>query len=81
MTEWCENWRVNDWKTATNKTVKNQDILQPLCDIVHKLKDKIQFIHIRSHTGKKDELSLGNEIVDKLATQGALKNEVKKEKS
>lgn len=72
VTEWCYKWRENNWKTADKKIVKNQDILKPLCDIVSKLKDKIQFIHVYSHTGKQDELSKGNEIVDKLATQGAL---------
>lgn len=73
VTEWCHKWKKNDWKTADNKIVKNQDILKPLCDIVSKLKEKVQFIHVYSHTGKTDELSKGNDVADQLATNGALK--------
>jgi len=73
LTVWGKSWDKNDWKTATNKPVKNQDILKPLYDIVKKLKDKIEFEHVNSHTGKKDYKSIGNEIADKLATSGAKK--------
>jgi ribonuclease HI len=73
LTVWGKSWEENDWKTATNKPVKNQDILKPLYDIVKKLKDKVEFKHVNSHTGKKDYESVGNEMADKLATSGARK--------
>lgn len=73
LTEWGYDWVKNNWKTSANKTVKNQDILKPLFNIVQKMKDKIQFIHVHSHTNRTDPKSLGNAMADKLATEGAQK--------
>lgn len=70
LTKWSDGWIANDWKTATGKSVKNQDILKPLISILKKF--NVTFKHVHSHTGKSDYLSVGNAIVDKLATSGAL---------
>jgi hypothetical protein len=40
---------------------------------MQKYKGKIFLHHVRSHTGKQDFESIGNEFADKLATQGANK--------
>jgi len=42
--------------------------------MLQKYKGLIKFTHVRSHTGKQDPHSLGNEQADKLATSGAMKN-------
>lgn len=73
LTVWITTWEKNSWKTASNKSVKNQDIIKPLHSILQKFKNKIEFIHVMSHTGKTDTKSLGNEMADKLATTGAMK--------
>lgn len=75
-TIWMYKWVKNKWKTANGDDVKNQDILQRLYSIIMKQKDKIKFVHVKSHTGKKDVLSVGNAIVDKLATSGAQKSKI-----
>lgn len=75
LTTWMYDWAKNSWKTSNNKDVMNQDILKPLYDIIKKNKDKIEFIHVHSHTGKKDRLSKNNAIADKLATDGAKREE------
>lgn len=73
LTIWINAWKKNNWKTSGKKEVLNQDIIKKIDDkILSKYKDKITFTHVRSHTGKKDIHSLGNEQADILATNGAL---------
>lgn len=69
LTKWAKQWEKNDWKTANNEPAKNLDIIKPLMSIIKKM--SVEFTHVHSHTGKRDELSLGNAIADKLATDGA----------
>ena len=73
LTVWINDWIKKSWRTSTNKPVMNQDILKPLNSILQKFKNKIEFIHVMSHTKKTDYMSIGNGIADKLATDGALK--------
>lgn len=70
-TIWIEKWKLNKWKTSDGKMVKNQDILKPLDSVLQKFKNKIEFIHVPSHTGKTDYNSVNNAIADHLATSGA----------
>jgi ribonuclease HI len=72
LTIWIKNWKKNNWKNAAGKPVANQDIISKIDEYLQKHQGKIFFHHIRSHTGKKDFYSLGNEKADKLATHGAL---------
>ncbi len=71
LTEWIHNWKQNNWKGSTGKPVKNKDIIEPINEIMLKHPSKIKFIHVRSHTGKKDYASIGNDKADKLAVAGA----------
>lgn len=73
LTNWIDSWKKNGWKTANGKEVLNQDIIKKIDKKIQKHKGKITFTHVRSHTGKLDKHSLGNEEADKLATAGALK--------
>ena len=77
LTIWYINWEQNDWKNAQGKPVMNQDIIKPIIKFLKKNKDKIKFKHVRSHTGKQDYESLGNDMADKLANEGAMKSIVK----
>lgn len=70
-TSWIKDWVTNNWKTATNKPVMNQDILKPLYYLLQKFKNKLEFIHVASHTGKKDYKSIGNAKADQLALDGS----------
>lgn len=71
LTQWIISWKKNGWKTANNKQVLNQDIIKKIDKKLTKYEGKINFTHVRSHTGKSDKHSLGNEQADKLATDGA----------
>lgn len=73
LTVWITTWKHNSWMTSSNKPVKNQDIIKPLYNILQKFKNKIEFIHVMSHTGKTDNKSIGNAMADKLAILGAMK--------
>jgi len=71
LTQWIFKWEKNGWKTAAKKPVKNLDLIKPIYQIIKKYKGRINFIHVRSHTGKKDYLSVGNSEADELAVAGA----------
>jgi ribonuclease HI len=66
----------NKWLPKWKKSLKaylNFDIIDEIDNAIHNVPFKINFIHIRSHTGKNDVHSISNDIVDKLAKNGALK--------
>ena len=71
LTVWINKWKQNDWKGSNNKPVKNRDIIEPIHELMEKNPNKIFFTHVRSHTGKKDFESIGNDKADKLAVYGA----------
>jgi ribonuclease HI len=71
LTIWINTWKKNNWKTANNKQVLNQDIIMRIDKMLQKYNGKILFSHVRSHTGKTDQHSIGNDKADKLATAGA----------
>ncbi len=67
LTIWIKGWKKNNWKSSTGKDVMNQDIIKKLDDLIISHEGKIEFKHVRSHTGKKDFESINNDIVDELA--------------
>lgn len=73
LTEWITNWKKNGWKTANKKPVLNVDIIKKIDRYMQKYEGKIIFHHVKSHTGKLDALSIGNDKADELAKAGANK--------
>lgn len=67
LTRWIFAWEKNGWKTTNNLPVANKEFIEP----IHKYCSKytINFKHVRSHTGKTDADSLGNDMADRLATK------------
>ena len=73
LTVWIINWKKNNWKATTGKDVLNQDLIIKLDKLIEKFKSKygsIKFVHVRSHTGKRDWESINNDLVDVLAKKG-----------
>jgi len=70
ITSWASGWKRRGWTTSSGSKVKNLDIIEPLYNLYVANASRINFKHVRSHTGKKDPISLGNEKADKLATEG-----------
>lgn len=69
ITKWIPKWIKNNWINSKNESVKNKDLLEELYFKYIKL--QIYFIHINSHTNKKDRHSLGNAMADKFALNGS----------
>ena len=65
---WYKSWIKN------KKDYLNKDIIDEIMKMIKNSNFKINVIHINSHTGKNDIHSINNDIVDKLAKDGALKN-------
>ncbi|XP_023020588.2 ribonuclease H, partial [Leptinotarsa decemlineata] len=66
ITKWINNWKRNNWKTASGGAVKNKEDLQKLDEIIKSFSD-VKWHHVAGHQGIK-----GNEEADKLARNGAL---------
>jgi len=69
--KWAIKWSRDGWRKTTGEAVLHQDIIEPLFTAVKTWKNspyKIEFHHVRSHTGKTDPLSIGNARADELAT-------------
>ncbi len=62
ITQWLDDWKRRDWKTANKKPVKNVDLWQQL-DVVNSKHD-VEWCWVKGHSGHAD-----NERVDMLANQ------------
>ena len=63
ITKWIFNWKKNNWKTSSKKTVKNSDLWIQLDEI--QSKREVKWNWIKGHAG-----NLGNERADELARMG-----------
>jgi ribonuclease HI len=63
ITEWLENWKLKDWKTAGRKPVKNRDLWQELDH--QTTRHQVHWIWVKGHSG-----DAGNERADALANLG-----------
>ncbi|MDH5573036.1 MAG: ribonuclease HI [Gammaproteobacteria bacterium] len=63
ITEWMDNWKKRNWKTANKKPVKNVDLWLRLDKAVQS--HQVKWHWVRGHSGHPE-----NEIADQLANQG-----------
>jgi ribonuclease HI len=63
ITEWIENWKRRNWRTAAKKPVKNVDLWQALDEQVSR--HDIKWVWVKGHAG-----NAGNEAADRLANRG-----------
>lgn len=70
LTKWLPGWKIKNWKKADGAPVKNVDLLKIL-DVLIK-KRIVVFKHVKAHTGKKDWMSINNDLADILAKKAAL---------
>lgn len=63
ITEWIDNWKRRDWKTAAKKPVKNVDLWQQLDALASE--HEIDWRWVKGHSGHVE-----NERVDQLANRG-----------
>ena len=63
ITEWMENWKRRNWKTAAKKPVQNQALWQRLDELVSR--HEVQWDWVKGHSGHPE-----NELADALANRG-----------
>jgi ribonuclease HI len=63
ITEWIENWKARDWKTAAKKPVKNIDLWKALEAALHP--HRVSWKWVKGHSGVAE-----NERADELARNG-----------
>jgi ribonuclease HI len=66
LTKWISGWISRGWKTAAGGDVLHRDLIQATSTLLSKFKSH-HFIHVRAHTGKDDDLSKQNDVVDRMA--------------
>ncbi len=65
--EWLPNW------IKKKKEYMNPDIINQIVDHLAHAPFKVNFYHVRAHTGKSDPHSIANDVVDELAKRGAFR--------
>ncbi len=63
ITEWIENWKRRNWRTAAKKPVKNAELWQELD--AEAARHEIDWHWVKGHSGHRE-----NEIADQLANRG-----------
>jgi ribonuclease HI len=66
VTEWCQKWKANGWKTASGTSVKNQDLWELLLEKIEGFEGdgfSVQFFQLKREW---------NEAADRCAKQGAV---------
>ncbi len=63
ITEWLPNWKKRNWKTASKKPVKNDDLWRELDQLAQT--HDISWHWVKGHSGHRE-----NEIADDLANRG-----------
>lgn len=66
ITQWISTWKKNNWKTANNKDVKNQDLWVILDNLLAQIQIPIEFQWIKGHANDKF-----NEYVDQAAKKAS----------
>jgi len=66
ISNWINNWKKNNWKTAAKKEVLNQDLWKRLDELAKY--HSVNWYWVKGHSGVE-----GNEICDKLATDAIKK--------
>jgi len=68
LTEWFTGWVARNWKTSVGKDVLHRDLIEETATLLSKRKS-YKFVHVKAHTGKSDDLSKQNDIVDRMARE------------
>jgi ribonuclease HI len=61
ITEWIQKWKINDWKNANNKSVKNKDLWLKLDNLCKD--NKIKWTWVKGHSSNEY-----NNLAEELAT-------------
>jgi ribonuclease HI len=68
LTIWIQGWVQRGWKTADGKVVCNRDLIEDASMCLTKFKS-YTLSYVAAHTGKDDDLSKNNHIVDRMVSR------------
>lgn len=70
---WLKRWKENNWKTKTNKDIKNRDLWEKLINLIEQ-NDliKVEFVKVKGHSG-----NMFNEMADRVAVGEVTKLKIK----
>ena len=71
ITKWIHSWLNNNWINSHGEKVKNKKYIECLYKLTKTFKN-VDFKHVRSHTGKLDKHSIGNQEADRLAVAASV---------
>lgn len=63
ITSWVKKWKINGWKTAAKKPVKNDDLWKLLDEQIQR--HSVTWEWVKGHSGHRE-----NEMADELANKG-----------
>jgi ribonuclease HI len=66
LTKWIPGWISRGWKTSEGKDVLNRDLIEDISSHLSRFAS-YRFHYVRAHTGGGDDLSVQNDIVDRMA--------------
>lgn len=66
LTKWLPGWIARGWKTSEGKDVLNRDLIEETSKLLSRFAS-YRFHYVRAHTGGGDDLSVQNDIVDRMA--------------
>lgn len=75
LTKWIPGWVSRKWKTSVGGDVLHRDLIEETFNRLARFKSH-RFVHVRAHTGATDDLSVNNDIVDRMA-RGSIDDSVK----
>lgn len=75
LTKWIPGWVARKWKTSAGGDVLHRDLIEETFTRLSRFKSH-RFVHVRAHTGATDDLSVNNDIVDRMA-RGTIDESVK----
>jgi ribonuclease HI len=67
LTTWVSGWIKKGWKTSDGQDVKHRDLIEITYERLNGFQE-YSIVYVKAHTGLKDDLSVNNDIVDKMAT-------------
>lgn len=66
LTKWIPGWIARGWRKADGGEVLHRDLIEDISVKLTKFKSH-RFVHVRAHTGGKDDLAVHNDRVDRMA--------------
>jgi ribonuclease HI len=72
ITKWATGWKNKGWKKADGQPIKNPELVQACYSLYQEIKNNITINHVKGHANIE-----GNELSDRMAVLGRMKQEVR----